>query len=317
MDTENIKQALNDAVENFQRGNHEQARQIVAQILKRAPDSEEAWILASQLAKNEQEEIHILKRLLAIKPDHQVARERLNLLLLTDTTDSISSQAYLPGEIKTARQPAKPMNFLDILLLPVMFLQKVPLIFLIFPLALVVFVGGYIYYQTNFVADFSYSDFVFTKGFEEIARDDHIWRITFEFQNNTTFSGTVRHISPFRESTVPMITYDILVTSGQFANPDLVNTRVTNHKFFWKAVDYHMPEGTINLLHTVPKNDEIYKQLMSIKNGDMVIISGREILKIDIFSDHGNKSEGYWQDAGCNTTLITSVQIQTPTQVAP
>ncbi|HPH95971.1 MAG TPA: hypothetical protein PKW33_04685 [Anaerolineaceae bacterium] len=315
MDNTSIKHALNEAVENFQKGNHERARQIVAQILKQAPDSEEAWILASQLAKNEQEEIHILKKWLAIKPDHQVARERLNLLLLTDTSEANPSQTYIPGEIKTARKPPKPLNFVDILLLPVIILQKMPLYLLLIPAALIIFVGGYIYYQTNMVADFSYKDFIFTKGFEEITKDDHVWRITFEFQNNTTFSGKVRHTSPFREGTVPMITHDILVTSGEYADSTKVNTRVTNHKFFWKAVDNHQPEGTINLLHTVPKNDEIYQQLLSIKDGDIVTITGREILKIDIYT--GDKYEGYWQDAGCNTTLITSVQILAPTEKAP
>ena len=47
---------------------------------------------------------------------------------------------------------------------------------------------------------------------------------------------------------------------------------------------------------------------LQIKEGDHVIIIGREILKIDGYARNGNYL-GYWQDSGCNTTLITEVYI--------
>lgn len=111
------------------------------------------------------------------------------------------------------------------------------------------------------------------------------------------------------EPDYPIISFDILVTSGDFASPTLVSTDVTDHHFTWVNLGKTSPQGTINLLHTVPMNQAVEDKLAAIKNGDTVIIQGWDILKIDGYDKEGNYI-GYWTDEGCNTTLVTNVTIQ-------
>jgi len=88
----------------------------------------------------------------------------------------------------------------------------------------------------------------------------------------------------------------------------LVNTSVSNHHFTWFANNQNYPQGMINLLHTVPYDDQIRDQLMQIRSGQTVRIIGREIYDIRFYKDEKNWNSK-WQDAGCNTLLVTSVEI--------
>jgi len=134
------------------------------------------------------------------------------------------------------------------------------------------------------------------------------WDISYETGRVHSFSGLVRHISPIHEQAFAILTFDILVTNGDFANPDLVQTSVTNHHFTWSAPTLVTPHGEIHLLHTVPANEAINQRLMSIHNGDEVTISGYEIYRIEGY-DSADNYIGFWQDSGCNTTLVTEVKI--------
>lgn len=82
-----------------------------------------------------------------------------------------------------------------------------------------------------------------------------------------------------------------------------------NHKFTWRSTTNQPPVGTISLLHTVPLNAEIYRQLVDIKSGTAISIKGLEIFKIDYFDPEGNLL-GWWQDQGCNSFLVKSVEIE-------
>jgi hypothetical protein len=85
---------------------------------------------------------------------------------------------------------------------------------------------------------------------------------------------------------------------------------VRNHTFYYQWDSGPAPQGTINLLHIVPKTEEIYRQLLNIRDWNLVSISGREIYRIDLFDSKGNFTS-YWQDHGCNSILVTSVKIET------
>jgi hypothetical protein len=87
-----------------------------------------------------------------------------------------------------------------------------------------------------------------------------------------------------------------------------VSTNVSNHRYRWAAEGTASPQGTINLLHTVPANDEVYRQLDEIESGDDVPIIGQEILRINVF-DLNENSKGDWRDQGCNTLLVHSVAL--------
>lgn len=153
----------------------------------------------------------------------------------------------------------------------------------------------------------SYDEMIVTDGFHQIGfPNGQSWNLSYEANHDRYFSGSIRHTSPIQETAFALLTFDILVTSGDFADPDLVQTSVSNHHFSWRAPNLSHAEGSINLLHTVPMNEEINQQLASIQNGDTVIIKGWDILRIEGYDEQGNYI-GYWQDSGCNTTLVTEV----------
>lgn len=132
--------------------------------------------------------------------------------------------------------------------------------------------------------------------------------ISYETSSKRNFSGLVRHTSSIHESSFAILTFDILVTSADFADPDHVQTSVSNHHFTWMSTTDVYPQGTINLLHTVPINEEVNQALKNIQNGDNVIITGYDIYQIQCFDPQGEYI-GFWQDTGCNTTLVTKVEI--------
>jgi hypothetical protein len=149
----------------------------------------------------------------------------------------------------------------------------------------------------------------FESYYQKVTSPDRNWSITYEGTGQSRFSGLVRHVSPIREDKLPFLTHDILVTSGEFADSAKVKTSVLNHHFQWASATLSNPSGTINLLHTVPKDDSIYRQLLEIRSGMTVTITGREILRINLLNAEG-ASIYWWADTGCNSLLVTSVEIQ-------
>lgn len=197
----------------------------------------------------------------------------------------------------------------QIILTPLGCLIRSPLLFLVFAAIIyfaVALIGGDLPWQIKP----DYQSWYIDSTYETIQdQEGRLWEIRYESQGPSTFTGLVRHASPIRESNFPLLSHDILVTSGDFSNPDIVRTSVSNHRFAWFSPDARFPKGNINLLHTLPENDEIYRQLSQVKKGQQVIISGREILDIRLVTADG-RSRYTWSDSGCNTLLVTSIEFQ-------
>ncbi|PKN98166.1 MAG: hypothetical protein CVU42_13055 [Chloroflexi bacterium HGW-Chloroflexi-4] len=148
-----------------------------------------------------------------------------------------------------------------------------------------------------------------SKGLHDITLENgRAYDISYETSYKRDFIGLVRHTSPIRETSFAILTFDILVTSGDFANPEFVNTSVSNHHFTWISKTNTQPNGAINLLHTVPLNEDINQALKTVQNGDKVRITGYDIYQIQGYNPEGDYI-GFWQDTGCNTTLVTNVEI--------
>lgn len=148
-----------------------------------------------------------------------------------------------------------------------------------------------------------------SKGIHDVMLENgRAYDVSYETSSKRDFAGLVRHTSSINEPSFAILTFDILVTSGDFANSEMVETGVSNHHFTWRAKTDSEPNGAINLLHTVPINEEVNLALRSIQNGDIVVITGYDIYQIQGYDPKG-KYIGFWQDAGCNTTLVTEVQI--------
>jgi hypothetical protein len=207
---------------------------------------------------------------------------------------------------------ARKISLKDILFLPVGCLLSLSPGVIFTLLILTALVGGYLY---NFVnVDFfgigapPFKDLVISPDFTRVDQPDGTYlTISYEKGVDSIFTGLVRHVSPIRLGDFPILTHDVLVTSGEFADQDKVHTSVINHHFSWTSAE-RSPQGTINLLHTVPLNDSIYRQLLELRSGQNVRVVGREILKIDAYSPQG-ESKGWWQDSGCNTLVITSIEL--------
>ena len=146
-------------------------------------------------------------------------------------------------------------------------------------------------------------------GYDYVERNkgDHTWRITYETTEISTFYGLVRHTSRIKGSKFPMLTHDILVTFGDYADPSLVRTSVSNQRFIWRTTTDTPPKGRINLIHAMPMNEDMLLALYEIKHGDLVTIKGYEINDIRFFKN--DRFQGTWQDAGCNTLLVSEVII--------
>jgi hypothetical protein len=211
------------------------------------------------------------------------------------------------------KEPHQPRSWLaNILFFPFGCLLQTP------PIILVIIVigalAGVLFFSGGSLNPFAVSppdfkDYQINSNYTLVQRKDGAyWTISYEKLNYTTFSGLVRHASAIRNGDFALLTHDILITSGDFANPKIVRTSVYDHHFTWVSSVSEHPQGTINLLHTVPLNDAIYQQLIKVNNGQKVAISGAEILRIDAYKPDG-KLISYWQDSGCNTLVVTSVEI--------
>jgi hypothetical protein len=204
-------------------------------------------------------------------------------------------------------------SFLRILLFPVTLILSLSPVIMLVAAMLIGLLGFGVYYSFN--SDFlglaapPLAKLVFSSGYETVRDPDgRQWVITYESDHDTVFAGVVRHVSHWREEDIPFATHDILVTTGEFSSQERVHVSVMFHTFTYRYQEDPRPSGTINLLHIVPASPEIYRQLLEVRDWNRVSIRGREILRIERFDPHGNFL-GAWQDAGCNSILVSSVEI--------
>lgn len=203
--------------------------------------------------------------------------------------------------------------FARILLLPLRILLRLSPVSLLLAVGALTLAGTGIYYSLNSdfwgLASAPLSELSFSEGYQLVRdRDQWTWHIQYEFDQPTTFNGVVRHVSHWREQAIPFATHDVLVTTGEFASQERVHVNVMFHTFTYRYHEDPHPAGTIHLLHIVPASEGIYRQLLELREWNHVVISGREILRIERFDAQGNYL-GAWQDAGCNSILVNSVQI--------
>lgn len=280
----------------LRRGDRDEARELICAVLDENARNLEAWAWAFEVATTAKERVHCLEQMLAIDPTHVAARRQLEQLK-HDVPDD--------GENRVS-------GGLKLLLTPLAWLLQLSPAVIAISLLVVGVAGAFIYLRVN--TDFfglarpDFDALTISDSYEEIAADDMRWRVTFEKAGMSEFAGTVRHVSPIREGRFPFLTHDVLVTSGEYADPDAVHVSVVNHRFAWHSSASARPKGRINLLHALPADEEVYRQLLEIRSWDQVVIEGREILKIRVY-DRDGEYRGEWHDTGCNTLLVESVRM--------
>ena len=310
--------AINDhrlkaAIKALKNNQPSQARKLLLAEVKENPSNLTAWTWALEVAANEKEKRTMLKKILSLDPNHQGALRYLNKLNQsqeriedsTPETSTVKPNSAQEKTKKTSRLGGLIMLFLE-------WLISLPLSCGLILLLAVIGIGGYLYFQANTsffgLVGTDFDSLTITNAYEKIAADDIYWEVQFEGQGESKFIGTVRHVSPIRIDEFRILTHDILVTTGDYADPDLVDTSVINHKFTWKASNPDKPTGSINLIHTVPATKQVYQDLLSIQPWDIVKITGREIYDVKAY-EMDDTFLGTWIDTGCNSLLVKSVTI--------
>jgi hypothetical protein len=315
LDTEDERKKLALAITAIHEGNLARAHRLINSVLRDNPRNLAAWSWACEIAPTRAERIHCLQQILAIDPAHAPARRYLQQLQTTAPVTNVPAGPLpLPG---TTEEPPSPKNgpgqgIAQLLLIPFGCLLQASAMHLVLVMLALILGAGIVYYTANTsflgLAGADFDSLTISPSYEQIEARDLYWKITFEKKGDSQFAGLVRHVSPIRINKLRILTHDILVTSGDYADPALVHTSVFNHKFSWRSSSTSRPQGTINLLHTIPANEEIYRQLLQVRQGDEVVIAGREVLKIMAYDPSGNY-RGEWHDTGCNTLLVNSVTI--------
>jgi hypothetical protein len=91
-----------------------------------------------------------------------------------------------------------------------------------------------------------------------------------------TFSGTIQWTGQAAKSAVPLITHEVLVTTGEYSDPKVVQIEpVVDHHTTWKFVAGRTAlDGTIHIVHCVPSTPEVYDALGGLTVGQNVSIQG-------------------------------------------
>lgn len=305
---------LNQAIQYLKKGSRDQARKLLILEVKENPSNIKAWVWALEVARDEKEKRAILHRILSLDPTHQGALQYLkkldqNQTALSETEAEVSTQQ---DRLPKPSEERKPSWILGLARLLIDWLGSLSASCLIFALFIVGLIGLFLYYRVNTsffgLVGTNYNDLVISNSYQLISTDEMYWEVQFEGSGESKYIGTVRHAAPIRIKEFPILSHDILVTTADFANPDIVETNVVDHKFFWKSPNVSSPNGTINLIHAIPANQEIYEVMLEIQKWDTVKMTGREIYNLKAYQADGTLL-GSWQDMGCNTMLIESISL--------
>ena len=309
----NSTDRLQQAIKLLKEGNLAGAREIILAEIRHDPSNLNAWLWALEVASNNREKRTILNRILALDPDHKGALLYLKKL---DGTASMSSTDIKPKSDTIRIKEPKPTEEVSRIggLFRLFFgwLSSLPVSCAFVLVILAIAAAGFIYFRVNTsffgVAGSEFDELVISNAYEKIESKDFYWEVQFEGIGESKYIGIVRHVSPIRIKEFKILTHDILVTTADFSNPEIVDTNVIDHKFFWKSTDAQSPNGSINLIHAIPANKDIYQEMLNIQSWDTVKLTGREIYTVKAFDTEATFL-GTWQDTGCNTLLVESVSI--------
>lgn len=305
---------LKNAITALRNGDKERARSLILAEIRENPTYLTAWLWALEVAENNKEKRTILNKILSMDPTHKGA-----LQYLKNIDENPESSQVLPKMSPgkgTPEKPVKPQKEISraggLLRLFLDWATSLPPSCGFFALFIIILGGIFLYFRVNTslfgLVGNDFDELVISNSYEQIRSDDMYWEIQFEALGDSKYIGTVRHASPIRMNEFRILTHDILVTTADFSNPDIVDTNVIDHKFFWKSTTTSNPTGSINLIHAVPANKTVYQELLKIQSWDTVKITGREIYTVKAFQVD-QTFLGTWVDTGCNTLLVESVTV--------
>lgn len=303
---------LNQAIAALRNGDRTQARNLILAELRDAPNNLMAWQWALEIANNDKEKRSILGKILSLDPTHQGALHYLKKLDQAVEVDIPANTQNTETSVPATEDQVEKGRVSGILRLFADGITNLPASCGFIALFAIIVAVAFVYFRVNTslfgLIGNDFDSLAVSNSYENISSEDMYWEVQFEGLGESKFIGIVRHVSPIRIDEFRILTHDILVTTADFSNPDIVNTNVIDHKFIWKSNDVSSPNGSINLIHAFPANKEVYQEMLKIQNWDTVKITGREIYNIKAYQSD-QTFLGTWQDAGCNTLLVESVSI--------
>jgi hypothetical protein len=315
--TDTKNQRIQDAIQALKSNDRARARQLILAEVKQNPSNLTAWLWALEVAANDKEKRTILTKILSLDPNHQGALRYLRKL----DQDQAAPEAAAPAQSslenleKKQGRAGEGSRAGGVLRFFLGWIATLPVSCGFIFLFAIIVAAAFIYFRVNTsffgLAGTDFDELVISNSYETISAEDMYWEVQFEGIGESKYIGTVRYAAPIRIDEFRILTHDILVTTADFSNPDLVDTNVIDHKFFWKSSGTDTPTGSINLIHAIPANKALYQEMLKIQSWDIVKITGREIYTVKSYTSDGTFL-GTWLDNGCNTLLVESVTILKP-----
>lgn len=89
-----------------------------------------------------------------------------------------------------------------------------------------------------------------------------------------SISGYVRRIDRHYDENIPIITYHLVITTGDYNDPNIVEVRHQGGgNYFWSAKT--KPSGSIIFYHTIPNSTDAQRKLDDLSEGDTIEIEAR------------------------------------------
>ncbi|MCF7822850.1 MAG: hypothetical protein K9N35_01615 [Candidatus Marinimicrobia bacterium] len=104
--------------------------------------------------------------------------------------------------------------------------------------------------------------------------------------NSETLEGFVRRIDRHYDSSVPVITYNLVLTTEEYNDPDIVTVRYDGGgNYHWSAPK--QPKGSILFYHTIPASRRVQNKLDGIKEGQILRLEVKVSENSEIRSSSG------------------------------
>ncbi|MCU7849547.1 MAG: hypothetical protein KZQ89_16465 [Candidatus Thiodiazotropha sp. (ex Lucinoma kastoroae)] len=98
--------------------------------------------------------------------------------------------------------------------------------------------------------------------------------------------GYIRRIDRHYDKNVPIITYDLVITTEDFNNPDIVKLRHNGGgNYYWSSKT--KPKGSLVVYHTVPASITAQTELDALTEGTSVTIQAKVSTNSELRSDSG------------------------------
>jgi len=309
-------QRVKDAIQALRNNDTARARQLILTEVKENPSNLTAWLWALEVAVNDREKRTILTKILSLDQNHQGALRYLKKLDQESSKDPRTADNQpTPNEKHTGKPEKSTSKVGGIANFFLGWTTSLPPSCGFIVLFVIIVASAFFYFRVNSsffgLTGTDFDQLVISNSYELISAKDMYWEVQFEGIGESKYIGTVRHAAPIRINEFRILTHNILVTTADFSNPDIVNTNVIDNKFFWKSTGTDSPTGSINLIHAIPSTKAIYQEMLKIKPWDIVKITGREIYTVKAFQVD-EIFLGTWLDTGCNTLLVESVTILKP-----